>query len=128
MKERTAEWIAKAETDFSAARFLLEHGEEHVVDAVCFHCQQCVEKCLKGFLDERDIAFPKEHPLVPLIKLALTIDPEFKALGPDAESLENYAVAIRYPGASATRREAESALAAAARARAFVRRKLGLPG
>jgi len=127
MKEKTAEWIAKAETDFSAARFLLEHDKEHIVDAVCFHCQQCVEKYLKGFLDEHNIAFPKEHPLVPLIQLTSTTDPDFETLGQDAERLENYAVAIRCPGASATRREAEDALAAATRVRAFVRRKLGLP-
>ena len=127
MKEKTAEWIAKSETDFSAARFLLEHDEEHIVDAVCFHRQQCVERYLKGFLDEHDIAFPKEHPVVPLIRLASTVDPEFTALRRDAESLENYAVAIRYPGASPTRREAEDALAAATHARTFVRRKLDLP-
>jgi len=126
MKEKTTEWIAKAETDYSAARFLLDYGEEHIVDAVCFHCQQCVEKYLKAFLDEHGAVFPKEHPLAPLIRLAHAIDPEFESISEYAESLENYAVAIRYPGASATSREAEAAFAAATRARAFVRRKLGL--
>ena len=43
------------------------------------------------------------------------------------KTLENYAVAIRYPGALATRREAEAAFAAATRVRAFIRGKLGLP-
>lgn len=126
MKEKTVEWIAKAETDYSAARFLLERNEAEIVDAVCFHCQQCAEKYLKGFLDEHDIAFPKEHPLAPLVKLAHALDPDFALLSPYSERLENYAVAIRYPGASTTRPQAESALAAAAQIRATIRHKLGL--
>jgi HEPN domain-containing protein len=126
MKEKTVEWISKAETDFLAARFLLEQGEEHVVEEVCFHSQQCAEKYLKGFLDEHGLSFPKEHPLAPLIKLAHPVEPEFETLTEDSERLENYAVIIRYPGATATRREAEAALIAATRIRQFVRRKLGL--
>jgi HEPN domain-containing protein len=126
MKEKTDEWIAKAETDFSAAGLLLEHGEEHIVESVCFHCQQCAEKYLKGFLDEQGIAFPKEHILAPLIKLSHAIDPEFVLLNQYSERLENYAVAIRYPGTTATRSQAEAALAAATHIRTFVRRKLGL--
>jgi len=126
MKETTAEWIAKAETDFSAARFLLERNEAEIVDAVCFHCQQCAEKYLKGFLDEKGLAFPKEHTLGPLVKLANAFDPEFEVLRQYSERLENYAVAIRYPGASATRSQAEAALVAATQIRRFVRHKLDL--
>ncbi len=127
MKETTAAWIAKAESDFAAARLVLEHGEEHIADAVCFHCQQCAEKYLKGFLHEQEIEFRREHDLIPLLELCAAVDGAFGGLHKTLESLEGYAVAIRYPEAVATRSMAEEALAAATRVRAFIRGKLGLP-
>ena len=127
MSEVTTEWVAKAESDFATARILLEHGEENIVDMVCFHSQQCIEKYLKAFLNEHAINFPRDHSLPPLVKLCRTIDDQFEELWDDTASMEGYAVAIRYPGAVATRSMAENALAAAERVRAFIRNKLALP-
>jgi HEPN domain-containing protein len=127
MKETTAAWIAKAESDFAAARLVLEHGEEHIADAVCFHGQQCAEKYLKGFLHEQEIEFPREHALIPLLELCVAFDDSFSPLKPALNGLNTYAVTIRYPGVIATRSMAERAVADATRVRAFVRGKLGLP-
>lgn len=127
MKKETAAWVAKAESDYGTASLVLEQGEEHVVETVCFHCQQCAEKYLKGYLEERNMEFPRDYDLISLVELCLPMGEEFENVRDDLNSLNNYAVAIRYPGALATRREAEAAFAAATRIRAFVRRKLGLP-
>lgn len=127
MKEITAAWIAKAESDFAAARLTLEYGEESIADIICFHCQQCVEKYLKGFLHEQEIEFRREHDLIPLLELCAAVDDTFNSLQNALESLEGYAVTIRYPGAVATRSMAEKAVADATHVRAFIRGKLGLP-
>jgi len=59
-----------------------------------------------------------------LLELCLPADEGFKKLANDLNSLEGYAVAIRYPGASASAELAEEAFKAAKRIRAFVRKKL----
>lgn len=126
MKDETVEWVKKAESDYGNADLTLEHGEEHIVETVCFHSQQCAEKYLKAMLRELDVKFPHEHDLSALVELCVNLDAEFEAVDGDAHKIAGYAVAIRYPGVFATREEAEKAFAAATRIRAFVRAKLGL--
>jgi hypothetical protein len=50
MKPITQEWISKAEGDFATAQRELQAQEMPNYDAVCFHCQQCIEKYLKAYL------------------------------------------------------------------------------
>ena len=126
MKEATAEWVAKAENDFAVARLSLEKAEVPITDASCFHSQQCVEKYLKGFLQEHGIEFRREHPFIPLLEGCLTVDKGFEVLRPHLKLLDGYAVGIRYPGIDATLEMAQDALAATTQVRAFVRAKLGL--
>lgn len=52
MKRTTREWVDKAEGDATVAERELA-APNPVSDAVCFHAQQCVEKYLKGVLEER---------------------------------------------------------------------------
>ena len=42
------EWLRKAANDLQAAKLLLKHAELHEI--ALFHCQQAVEKALKGYL------------------------------------------------------------------------------
>ena len=81
-------------------RLTLHSGEPPILDVTCFHCQQCAEKYLKAFLQEKEIEFPRQHPLIPLMELCMTIDRSFKSLLRDLDGLESFAVAIRYPGQS----------------------------
>lgn len=128
MKEVAEEWTIKAENDFAVAHLAMrkEKDEPPIADAVCFHCQQCVEKYLKAFLVEHEIRFRPAHPLIPLLETGLLVDPEFEQLREDLIRLDGYAVEVRYPGVSVTPEMAENALAAASRVRAFIRTKLGL--
>src|SRR3954468_16468301 len=124
MTRLTREWFRKAERDLLVARQAYA-ARPSVHDAVCFHCQQCAEKYLKGLLNERGIAFPRTHELADLVDL-LAIEPTVKTLRAPADGLTRYAVEYRYPGALATRRQATAALNAAVGIRAAVRRCLGL--
>jgi len=58
--------LKKAEGDWKMA--LREaKAVDPVWDGVCFHAQQCAEKYLKAFLEERNMSFGKTHDLVVLL-------------------------------------------------------------
>jgi HEPN domain-containing protein len=124
MNEVTAEWVFKAEEDFYSADSLLHAVEVPLAGTASFHCQQCAEKYLKAFLQEHRARFERKHDLLPLDDLCIKIDKDFVKIRAELESLENYAVAIRYPGAYASVELAEKAFDAAERVRKFIRKKL----
>lgn len=124
MREITAEWVRKAENDFEVAQLARSRAEQPILDAVCFHSQQCAEKYLKAFLQEQRRRFPFTHPLIPLLELCLALDSEFESLRLDLDHLDGYAVAARYPGVEISLELADDAFASASRVRNFIRRKL----
>jgi HEPN domain-containing protein len=90
-------WVEKAEHDLTAATHNLDFVHEGLADIVCFHCQQCVEKYLKGFLILHEIPFPRTHDLRVLLELAclhtaLELAPE------QVLPLNRYSIEGRYPG------------------------------
>jgi HEPN domain-containing protein len=90
------QWVAKAENDLLSADNNLR--AEHVpCDAVCFHCQQAVEKLLKACLAANGHAVPHSHDLLLLLETVLQIDPDAEALRDNLAMLMPYAVEIRYP-------------------------------
>jgi len=125
MNEITKEWVDKAESDFDAADLTLHGREAPIVDAVCFHSQQCAEKYLKAFLQEHRLRFERQHELNVLLDLCVPLDGEFETLRDTLQSLEHYAVLIRYPGLIVPVEMAEQAFSAAERVRKFIRRKMG---
>lgn len=130
MNEITREWVAKAEGDFRLAflAFLaLRSEDEPIPDGACFHSQQRAEKYLKAYLQEIGEIVPRSHALIPLLTLCLQFDREFENYRGALLDLENYAVAVRYPGVTVSVELAESALEAASQVRAFLRKKLALP-
>ena len=126
MNEVTEEWVVKAENDFDAADLTLHGRDMPIVDAVCFHSQQCVEKYLKAFLQEHSVRFERTHVLASLLELCLTVDKDFNKIANELDSLEGYAVAIRYPGAVVPTEMAGQAYLVAEKVRKFIRKKLNL--
>ena len=124
MREVTKEWISKAEGDYRSADVLLHQIEIPEIDTTCFHCQQCAEKYVKAFLTEKDIDFPRNHDLVRLLELCLTVDAGFENIRNQLRRLENYGVVIRYPGMTVPLEMAHEAFENATQVRAFVRKKL----
>jgi HEPN domain-containing protein len=126
MKPLTRDWVKKAENDFKVAALILRWPQDRVPDAVCFHCQQCLEKYLKARLVEAGLSFPKSHDLFLLVNLTGTVEPGWLAFSSAAKAITNYAVDFRYPGHSATLREARTAMKHCRVIRAAARRSLGL--
>jgi HEPN domain-containing protein len=111
MKPLSSEWVQKADGDFKVA--MDEWGlADPVLDAVCFHSQQCIEKYLKACLVEKGLDFPRIHDLQTLSGLISPFWPEVNKLTHEMALLGSAAVEIRYPGASAVFSDAEEAVAA----------------
>lgn len=89
-------WIIKADNDFKVAEHELNQAEnEMVTDAICFHCQQSVEKLLKAYLASKNIDFGKTHNLEFLLELCKKQDTIFENIY--VGDLSFYAVEVRYP-------------------------------
>src|SRR5580693_8589918 len=92
-KEYVQNFIVKADNDLQAAENLI-HQKPQVLDAACFHCQQCAEKYLKIFLFVNGIDFEKIHDIKKLQGDCAKIDTEFHII--NFENLDIYAVEARY--------------------------------
>jgi HEPN domain-containing protein len=126
MKAATREWVRKAENDFKVASQILRRRKDVVPDAACFFCQQCVEKYLKARLLEAGITFPRTHDLLQLLNLCVQVEPLWSAYAKIVDGMTDYAVDFRYPGHSATLREARTAFKHCRSLRAEARQSLGL--
>jgi HEPN domain-containing protein len=125
MKKPTAEWVRKAEADHDTAR-TMSRKKLPPHDIVCFHCQQCAEKYLKGLMEELGLSVPKTHDLDDLLDLLLPHHPTLRSLRRGMTFLSNFAVGTRYPGLDASKRQAEAALRWENRVRTKARSLLGV--
>jgi HEPN domain-containing protein len=126
MKPTTREWVKKAENDFKVASQILRRRKDVVPDAACFFAQQCVEKYLKARLIEAGVVFPRTHDLLQLLNLCASVEPLWLSYGKAVDAMSDYAVDFRYPGHSATLREAKIAFKHCRSLRVETRRSLGL--
>ena len=126
MNPLAEEWIQKADGDFATASRELAVAEGTNYDAVCFHYQQCIEKCMKALLIDRGVGFSKTHDLSVLLDLCLPFEPTWEALRADLILLSRAAVDFRYPGDFADEDEAEAARAVTEKVRPLLRQALGL--
>ena len=120
------EWIKKAEGDFVSATGLLGLELDNVSDSICFHCQQCVEKYMKAYLQSQAIEFSRTHDLIELLSLCKQGDDSFSTLLPHLQALNSYSVETRYPGRFTSLEEAQGAVETMKTARDFIRPKMGL--
>jgi HEPN domain-containing protein len=95
------QWFAIAKSDLITAKRTFEDFYPKELAISCFHCQQCAEKSLKGFLQNCDIEPPKIHNLTELCEMCITADAEFIILLEISSRLTEYGVASRYPSENA---------------------------
>ena len=90
------EWMVKADNDLRSAEYLLKM-EDCPTDTICFHAQQCVEKCLKALLVTQGMEVQKTHDLA---KLMVLLPSRLRPSLDDREQdkLTEYATVTRYPG------------------------------
>jgi HEPN domain-containing protein len=126
MKRITRQWLRKAQGDLVAARHLFKL-KPLPNDEICFHCQQSIEKYLKGLLAEHALPIQKTHDLVVLLHQLLPVRPVVKSIQSGLKSVTRYAVEYRYPGMNTTARQSRSAYEKALHVRQVIRNCLGLP-
>jgi HEPN domain-containing protein len=88
-------WLDKALSDLQSARILLTWGGDPM--AVAFHCQQAIEKALKGYLLFRMGRHFDGHNLTFLCRQAANCDERFLAYIDESTALNNYYIETRYP-------------------------------
>lgn len=96
IKEKAGEWFKKGDSDIRSAEILIKDGQPPT-DTVCFHCQQGVEKYLKGYLTLKGSDFIKSHDLDYLLKLCVDSDREFESFRETVLILNKYGIEPRYP-------------------------------
>ena len=94
-KNYIRQWIAKAGDDLIVIDKLTQF-EVIATSAVCFHCQQVVEKYLKAFLIANGVDIKKTHNIEFLLAECEEFDVDFRSIDP--KDLNDFGVDIRYPG------------------------------
>jgi HEPN domain-containing protein len=119
-------WLRKAENDLKIGIDQMETVDP-VTDMICYHMQQCTEKCLKAFLTAHGRSFRRTHDIAELIELCKDIDETFGDLySENVDRLTVYAVEIRYPDFfyMPTQEETAKAIGMAQLVNDFVRRRI----
>ena len=94
--ELSRAWLLKAFSDLDTARQIGGLPDGHL-DAGIYHCQQAVEKTLKGFLVLHGKPFEKIHDLGKILEQAILVNAAFEKFADAADTLTPYSVAYRYP-------------------------------
>ncbi|MBQ4051788.1 MAG: HEPN domain-containing protein [Oscillospiraceae bacterium] len=92
---RYTDWLNAAYDDLRAARALSK--DDTLNNATAFHCQQCVEKALKGFILSRTGNGVDGHNLTWLCKRATSLDKRFSQWLDESAKLNKYYIETRYP-------------------------------
>lgn len=112
ISKRARSWIRFSLRDLVVARSLSGLGSTHW-SACAYHCQQSAEKCMKGYMVQHAIQFPKTHDLRKLIQTISTYNPILAQKLKTAKRLSKYAIEYRYPDAAnrpMTKQKAQSAV------------------
>ncbi|MCD7882586.1 MAG: HEPN domain-containing protein [Lachnospiraceae bacterium] len=96
-KELLQEWLDFAEMDFLTARHLYDNMYPKPLEIICYHCQQSIEKLLKGALLSFGVTIKKTHDLGLLAEMLqdyVEVEPKYMEM---CDDLTPYGVKIRYP-------------------------------
>lgn len=88
-----------ADTDYGVAEHLFKTYYPKPYEIICYHCQQAVEKMIKGIIIAVEIpgGMPKSHDLSFLLNLVKNRISVPEKIYDYADELTPYGVAIRYP-------------------------------
>jgi HEPN domain-containing protein len=125
MQPVTREWIEKAEGDFRTAMREFRARKKPNYDAACFHAQQCAEKYMKAFLQEKGMTVDKTHDLVRLLSLMPTVI-GLQAIQSQLALLSAAAVEFRYPGEQASKEVAKESIQTSTSVRTEIRELMKL--
>ena len=114
------EWFEVADKDLASAEFL-QKMKPVPLEIICYHCQQCAEKYLKGFLAFKEEQITKTHDLVLLNKLYGRYDEGFEEIDENCLLLTDFDVNMRYPfHIEINKSDMKTAFSAAKRIKKFI--------
>lgn len=88
-------WLEKALSDLQTAKLIKTYDGDFY--SVAFHCQQAIEKALKGWLLFKSGRHYDGHNLTYLCRQAAILDSNFKEYLDESATLNNYYIETRYP-------------------------------
>lgn len=93
--KRYFDWLFYSNLDYISANNLMQ--DVRCYSSVAFHCQQCIEKSLKGYLLFKKHKLYDGHNLTWLCKQAMTCDTHFSQWLTKCTMLNKYYIETRYP-------------------------------
>ncbi|SJZ82707.1 HEPN domain-containing protein [Selenihalanaerobacter shriftii] len=90
------EWFTIAEKDLKSAQFL-KGMHPTPLEIICYHCQQSVEKYLKGYMALQNEKIVRTHDLLVLNKKCRKYNSDFSEIEDECLRLTDYGVNVRYP-------------------------------
>ena len=96
--KRIYEWFHFGDNDLIVAEHSAKTLNPQPYEIICYHCQQAIEKYLKGYLVFYGTEEPsRTHNLMALCELCSEIDHEFDRIVSKCNILNAYSVHPRYP-------------------------------
>ncbi|HEX2938823.1 MAG TPA: HEPN domain-containing protein [Ruminiclostridium sp.] len=92
---RYYDWLERASEDIEAAEKLLD--SDNTIGACAFHCQQCIEKALKGYILFKTHQHLDGHNLTWLCRQAMKTERHFSQWLDESVILNRYYIETRYP-------------------------------
>lgn len=92
---RYLDWYNKAKTDMRGAEILFESEADNSL--VAFHCQQAIEKMLKGYILKNTKQLLEGHSLIFLIRRASRFDEDIRKFTKDCAFVNQFYIETRYP-------------------------------
>lgn len=87
-------WLSIDKEDLAVAKLAI--ASEYFSSAT-YHCQQCAEKTLKGYLSFKGEPITKTHDLIKSLEQCMQFDQDFQKLYQAARELNPFATKFRYP-------------------------------
>ena len=92
---RYLDWYKKAKSDLRGAEILFESDVDNAL--VAFHCQQAIEKMLKGYVLKNTEVLLEGHSLIFLIRRASRFDEDIRKFLKDCAFVNQFYIETRYP-------------------------------
>lgn len=89
------DWLDRAGEDMICANLL--GNDDRLFNSAAFHCQQAIEKALKGYILLKSGELVDGHNLTWLCKRAMRYDDKFTSWLDDSTSLNHCYIETRYP-------------------------------
>ena len=94
MTEQHKKWLQRAYDDLNFATLGLEND---YYSQVCFLSQQCIEKCLKGYIVSKGDVYERTHSLLRLCQVVPELNIDLAPFKKEIRLIDKFYIPTRYP-------------------------------